>query len=223
MKQIFFLAIIFSLTNCNAQMKQDAFPLPNDETLAYIEEQNLEQHSSAVFASGCFWCVEPIFESVEGVVEAVSGYAGGHTDYINYELSNTGKTGHAEAVKVFYDNNKVSFAELVNVFFSSHDYTQVNGQGPDNGNQYRSIAFYENADEKQAILDRIAMVEKSTGLTVATEVQELNRFFVAEDYHQNFKVRNENHPYIKNVSNPRFQKFKKQYEQLQQNDLQNEK
>lgn len=223
MKQIFFLAIIFSLTNCNAQMNQDAFPLPNDETLAYIEEQNLEQHSSAVFASGCFWCVEPIFESVEGVVEAVSGYAGGHTDYINYELSNTGKTGHAEAVKVFYDSNKVSFAELVNVFFSSHDYTQVNGQGPDNGNQYRSIAFYENADEKQAILDRIAMVEKSTGLTVATEVQELNRFFVAEDYHQNFKVRNENHPYIKNVSNPRFQKFKKQYEQLQQNDLQNEK
>ena len=215
MKQFLFLAIIFTLTNCNAQMNKDAYPLPNEETLAYIEEKNLEQYSSAVFASGCFWCVEPIFESVDGVVEAVSGYAGGHTDYINYDLSNTGKTGHAEAVKVFYNSEKVDFAELVKVFFSSHDYTQVNGQGPDNGPQYRSIAFYEDESEHQAILDRISRVEKTTGLTVATEVQELDRFFVAEDYHQNFKARNENHPYIKNVSNPRFKKFKKQYEQLQ--------
>lgn len=214
MKSILYIACLFLLTNCHAQMNKDAYPLHNEETLAYIKEQNLEKYSFAVFASGCFWCVEPIFESVDGVVEAISGYSGGHTDYINYELSNTGKTGHAEAVKVYYDSTKVDFKELVNVFFTSHDYTQVNGQGPDSGPQYRSIAFYKTDEQKKIIEQKINEIEAKTGLQVVTEIKQFDRFFVAEDYHQNFKARNQNHPYIQGVSNPRFQKFKKKYEEL---------
>ena len=212
MRILMLFPILFFITNCNGQMNEDSYELKNEETLAYIKEEKLEQHSIAVFASGCFWCVEAIFESVDGVVEAVSGYAGGHTDYINYDLSNNGNTGHAEAVKVYYDNSKIDFKELVNVYFSSHDYTQVNGQGPDIGPQYRSIAFYSTNEEKSVIENRIDKIEETTDLKVATEVEELDRFFVAEDYHQNFKERNENHPYIKNVSNPRLERFKKEYE-----------
>ena len=216
MKGLGLIVLLFLFTNCNGQMKKGNQELKNEKTVQYIKDNQLEQYDSAVFASGCFWCVEPIFESVDGVVEAISGYAGGHTDFVNYELSNTGKTGHAEAVKVYYDADKVDFAELVKVYFSSHDYTQKNGQGPDRGSQYRSIAFYKTPEQKQVITDRVKAIEKQTGLTVETEVQEFDRFFVAEDYHQNFKENNENHPYIRNVSNPRFKKFEKEYEKVKE-------
>ena len=102
----------------------------------------------AYFASGCFWCVEAVYESVKGVSEVINGYAGGHTKNPTYHASNTGRTGHAEAVEVIYDPTVVSFSTLVDVYFGSQNATQVNGQGPDRGSQYRSIIFYQNEDSK---------------------------------------------------------------------------
>ena len=108
----------------------------------------------AYFASGCFWCVEAVYESVNGVSEVINGYAGGHTENPTYQASNTGRTGHAEAVEVIYDPTIVSFQTLVDVYFGSQNMTQVNGQGPDRGSQYRSIIFYQNDDQKTIIVQK---------------------------------------------------------------------
>ena len=116
-----------------------------------VKKEDLSSYSTAYFASGCFWCVEAVFESVKGVAEAESGYAGGHTPNPTYKSIGTGTTGHAETVKVYYDPEQVSFEELLVVFFGSHDPTTVNGQKPDFGTQYRSIAFYQNEEEKGQI------------------------------------------------------------------------
>jgi len=105
---------------------------------------NLDSLEKAYFASGCFWCVEAVYESVKGVEESISGYSGGHTENPTYQSSNTGRTGHAEAVEIYYDPAVVSFATLVDVYFGSQNVTQVNGQGPDRGSQYRSIIFYQS-------------------------------------------------------------------------------
>ena len=174
-----------------------------------------EEIKVAYFASGCFWCVEAIFESVIGVKEAVSGYAGGHTLSPTYQTIGTGKTGHAETVAVYYDPKKVSFSTLLSVFFGSHDPTTVNGQHPDYGTQYRSIAFYTSDVEKQAIIKTIANLnkEKYQG-NIATEVTQLIHFYKAEAYHQDFEKRNPNQEYVRAVSIPRLQKFKRKFPKL---------
>ena len=138
----------FSSANKKEKTPLQAMYLPQDE------------YKIAYFASGCFWCVEAIFESVEGVEEAISGYAGGNTLNPTYEKIGTGKTGHAESVAVYYNPKKVSFNTLVTVFFGSHNPTTVNGQHPDYGTQYRSIAFYQNANEKKTIETQIAKLNK---------------------------------------------------------------
>ena len=166
----------------------------------------------AYFASGCFWCVEAIFESVEGVNEAVSGYAGGHTSNPTYQKIGTGTTGHAETVAVYYNPKKVSFATLVKVFFGSHDPTTVNGQHPDYGTQYRSIAFYRNASEKKIIDDYIKKLNTEVYKgKIATEVTKFTKFYEAEAYNQNYERLNPNNPYVRNVSIPRLNRFKKKF------------
>mgnify|MGYP003689731193 CR=1 FL=1 len=169
----------------------------------------------AYFASGCFWCVEAIFESVEGVAEAVSGYAGGFTNNPTYQSIGTGRTGHAEAVAVYYNPKKVSFKTLTEVFFGSHDPTTKNGQHPDYGTQYRSIAFYTNNSEKEIIKKFIENLNDSYYKgKIVTEVTELTRFYQAEEYHQNYEKLNPNNPYVQNVSIPRLNRFKKKFPQL---------
>jgi len=169
----------------------------------------------AYFASGCFWCVEAIFESLQGVEEAVSGYAGGHTENPTYEQTNTGRTGHAETVEVRYDPEQIEFPALVEVFFGSHDPTQANGQGPDIGSQYRSIAFYRNEREKRVIEQAIERLNRTRyDGSIVTEVRELDAFWKAEPYHQNFKARHPNHPYIRAVSKPRLERFKAHFSEL---------
>ena len=168
----------------------------------------------AYFASGCFWCVEAVFESVIGVEEAVSGYAGGFTDNPTYKSIGSGKTGHAEAVAVYYNPNKVSFETLVTVFFGSHDPTTVNGQKPDYGTQYRSIAFYKTDIQKQVIDAAIAELGKTYTKEIATEVTEFTKFYEAEEYHQDFEKRNPNQGYVKAVSIPRLNRFKKKFPKL---------
>ncbi len=167
----------------------------------------------AVFAEGCFWCSEHIFEAVVGVDSAVSGYSGGHMVNPTYREVGGEQTGHAEAVMVYYDPQKVGFEELVQVFFSSHDPTTPDQQGPDRGSSYRSVAFYQTEAEKEAIETAIQAVNQSKRFKnkVVTEVTPLEKFYRAEEYHQDYIHLNPDNPYVQNVSIPRFELFKKTY------------
>lgn len=185
--------------------------IANAEPVSVSAENGMEK---AYFASGCFWCVEAIYESVEGVDEAISGYAGGHTKNPTYEESNTGKTGHAEAVEVIYDPEVVSFKTLVEVYFGSQDPTHVNGQGPDRGSQYRSIIFYQNAEQKKIIEEVKAKVAQNYNEPIAAEILPFQKFWLAEDYHQNYEKKNPRNPYIQKVSIPRLNRFKEKFPEI---------
>lgn len=168
----------------------------------------------AYFASGCFWCVEAVYESVRGVEEVYAGYSGGHTENPTYEESNTGRTGHAEAVEVIYDPEVVSFASLIDVYFGSQNITQKNGQGPDIGSQYRSIIFYQNEEEKRTVQAKHDEMAEKIGEKPAAEILPFQKFWMAEDYHQDYKKRNPGNPYIRSVSDPRLKKFKAKFPEL---------
>ena len=172
--------------------------------------QELQQYETAYFASGCFWCVEAIFESVKGVKEAVSGYAGGPEVNPTYEQVAYGRTGHAESVEVFYNPEEISYFQLVQVFFGSHDPTSLNRQGPDRGPQYRSVAFYKNEDEKKIIEAYIQALNDSQvyDQPIVTQVVAFETFYKAEEYHQDYEKKNPNNGYIQNVSIPRLNRFK---------------
>jgi len=187
---------------------------------SFIEKNETVQYESnkeikvAYFASGCFWCVEAVFESLHGVEEAVSGYAGGHTNNPTYQSTGSGKTGHAETVAVYYNPKKISFKTLVTVYFGSHNPTTVNGQKPDFGSQYRSIAFYKTDLQRKIIINAITELTKIYNNKIATEVTKFTKFYIAEDYHQNFERRNPNHPYVRSVSIPRLNNFKSKFPEL---------
>ncbi len=210
----FFLAIGCSQASKSNNNDQPDHNSTSAELLA--QDQGLEK---AYFASGCFWCVEAVYESVKGVEESISGYAGGHTKNPTYELSNTGKTGHAEAVEIIYDPEVVSFSTLVDVYFGSQNVTQVNGQGPDIGSQYRSIIFYQNDAQKKIIDEKIAELNaKLSPKKVAAEVMPFEKFWVGEDYHQNYERLHPNQGYIRSVSIPRLNKFKAKFPELLKDD-----
>lgn len=202
---------------CNLSSCQS--PAKNPKQKAVINAKPIELPiengiARAYFASGCFWCVEAIYESVAGVQESICGYAGGHTKNPTYELSNTGRSGHAEAVEVYYDPKQVSFSALVDVYFGSQNVSQVNGQGPDKGSQYRSIVFYQNETQKSIILQKIAEIEKTQNIKVASEVYPFQKFWKAENYHQNYERLHPNNSYVRNVSIPRLKRFKAKFPQL---------
>lgn len=207
------LPILFcKLSSCQSQKtnsKQQA--VINAKAIEVPLENGI---AKAYFASGCFWCVEAIYESVYGVKEAISGYAGGFTDNPTYELSNTGRTGHAEAVEVYYDPKLISFSSLLDVYFGSQNVAQVNGQGPDRGSQYRSIIFYQNETQKTLILYKISEIEKTQNTKVAAEVYPFQKFWKAEAYHQNYERLHPNNPYVRNVSIPRLKRFKTKFPHL---------
>ncbi|MCL4163201.1 UNVERIFIED_CONTAM: hypothetical protein GTU68_027693, partial [Idotea baltica] len=159
-----------------------------DEVLQQKKEKSIEGLSTAYFASGCFWCVEAVFESVKGVEEAVSGYAGGHTDDPTYRSIGAGTTGHSESVAVYYNPAVVSFETLVKVYYGSHNPTTIEGQAPDYGSQYRSILFYQN-DEEKAIAEaakKSIAVSGEYDKPIVTEITELEKFYPAEEYHQDY-------------------------------------
>ncbi|MDZ4725543.1 MAG: peptide-methionine (S)-S-oxide reductase MsrA [Leptospira sp.] len=167
----------------------------------------------AAFAEGCFWCSEHIFESVLGVEEVISGYAGGHTADPTYDSVNTETTGHAETVYVIYDPKIISYKELCRVFFDSHDPTTLDRQGPDSGNSYRSILFYLTEEEKNIAYEikRNYESEKRFPSPIVTEIKKLEAFYQAESYHQDFIKKNPNQSYVVNVSIPRYQLFRQTY------------
>lgn len=210
-----FLSTFLSVSCQNTPDKNKTEELEKQATVKAVQVPSENGLSKAYFASGCFWCVEAIYESVYGVKEAVSGYSGGHTKNPTYESSNTETTGHAEAVEVIYDPKKVSFSSLVDVYFGSQNSTQVNGQGPDKGSQYRSILFYQNEEQKQIIEEKINSLNKQLGdEEVAAEVYPFEKFWEAEGYHQNYEKNNPSNPYIQNVSIPRLNRFKEKFPEL---------
>jgi peptide-methionine (S)-S-oxide reductase len=167
----------------------------------------------ATFAEGCFWHTEIVFQSLEGVRDAVSGYCGGTDTNPDYEKVSDGNTGHAESVNVYYDPSKISFETLVKAFFASHDPTELNRQGNDEGTQYRSIAFYRNDAEKkiiQAEMKRVADSKKYSG-TIVTEVKPFVKFYEAEDYHQEYISNHPNEAYVRNVSIRDYERFRKEF------------
>ena len=170
----------------------------------------------ATFASGCFWCVEAVYESVKGVSEAVSGYSGGKTKNPSYEQVGSGRTGHAEAVQVYYDPGAVTFEQLVAVYFGSQNPTQVNGQGPDHGSAYRSIIFYRNEEERKIAEGAKAALAASGKYNspIAAEILPFTKFWRAEAYHQNYERKHPTHPYIRAVSIPRLNRFKAKFPEL---------
>lgn len=211
---IYAFATIISLSMCSTPKENK--PVETENKTEQQKEVDLEGKTSSVFASGCFWCVEAVFESVEGVEEAVSGYAGGKASTANYQMVSSGRTNHAEAVEVFYDPEVVSYETLLEVFFGSQDPTTLNQQGPDRGTQYRSTIFYKNDIEKKAAEDYIAKLttEQVFDAPITTTLEPLVEFFNAEDYHQNYEARNPNQSYVKNVSIPRLNKFKAKFPHL---------
>lgn len=179
-----------------------------------------QKHATAYFSGGCFWCVEAVYQSVKGVSEAISGYAGGTSLNPTYEKVGRGLTDHAETVEVHYDPSVISFAELVKVFFGSHDPTTLNRQGPDTGTQYRSIAFYSTLEEKK-IIEAYMEQLVNDGVydkPIVTEVQPIGIFYKAEEYHQDYESNNPFNPYIINVSKPRFNRFKQNYSEYLKSD-----
>jgi methionine-S-sulfoxide reductase len=166
-------------------------------------------YDTLTVGAGCFWCVEAPFEHLHGVTDVQAGYAGGTVANPSYELVCTGTTGHAEAVRVVYDTNRVSYATLLEVFFGVHDPTQLNRQGADFGTQYRSVIFYRNESERLLASKIIEELDASGAFSdkIVTKLEPMGPFYAAENYHQDYFVNNAEAPYCKFVIQPKMDKF----------------
>lgn len=184
------------------------------KTEKHLSAKQLSKYSQATFSAGCFWHEEAMFESIKGVKEAISGYAGGSTLNPTYESIETGNTGHAETVNVYYDSTVINYQTLLKIFFAGQNPTQVNGQGPDRGTQYRTIAFYRNNTEKKMIEDYIKSIQPGYNQPIAAQVVPFTKFWTAEEYHQNYIDKNPSGGYVQMVSIPEIKKLQKQYPQL---------
>jgi peptide-methionine (S)-S-oxide reductase len=171
----------------------------------------LEKKEVATLAAGCFWCVEAIFQQLEGVIDVKSGYAGGKIKNPTYKQVCEGDTGHAEVIQIVYDSNKITFKQLLEVFFKTHDPTTLNRQGADEGTQYRSSIFYHSSEQKE-IADKIIKELDTSGAysnKIVTLLEPITDFYVAEDYHQNYFNQNGHNPYCNMVVKPKVDKFMK--------------
>lgn len=207
---------LLTTLSCQTQSKptQETSTLETKVENVQIEKKKRgDKTATAAFAEGCFWCGEHIFESIPGIDSVISGYAGGFTLNPTYEEVGGEKTGHAETVMIYYDPDQISFSELVNIFFSSHDPTTFERQGPDAGNSYRSVAFYQTDEEKKIIEKFIAdlSAKKIYKNKIVTEVKKLDKFYRAEEYHQNYIEHHPENPYVQSVSIPRYEAFIKNY------------
>lgn len=197
-------AIVLAFSACAQRSKKIPVPMVKD----------LSRYSVATFAAGCFWHEEALFESIKGVQDAISGYAGGSAKNPTYESIETGNTGHAETVNVYYDSSVVSYETLLKVYFAGQNPIQVNGQGPDLGTQYRSIAFYRTNGEKQMIENYMKGLQPKYKQPIAAQVMPFTKFWEAEGYHQNYIAINPNQGYVQSVSIPEIIEVQKAYPQL---------
>lgn len=179
-----------------------------DKTMPQEDSDDLKV---ATFGAGCFWCVEAVFEQLEGVGKVESGYSGGHVDNPTYKQICTGNTGHAEVCQIHYDPEKISFEELLEVFWKSHDPTTKNRQGADVGSQYRSVIFYHDEDQKKLAEEYLKKLDdaKAFPKAIVTEIEELGKFYVAEDYHQEYFSNNPYKGYCQAVIRPKVDKIRK--------------
>ncbi len=212
MKSLFILFFVAAMTTGFVSCGQKSAQKNNTNQ----SKEDLSKYSKAAFAAGCFWHEEALFESIKGVKEAISGYAGGTAKDPTYEMVETGNTGHAESVMVYYDPAVVSYSTLLKVYFAGQDPTATNGQAPDFGSQYRSIAFYTNNSEKQQIESYIQQLNASGKYKapIAVHVMPLTKFWPAENYHQNYIAKHPYSRYVQNVSIPEIKQFQKEYPQL---------
>lgn len=166
---------------------------------------------TATFGNGCFWCTEAIFQNLDGVLKVTSGYSGGHVDNPTYKEVCEGTTGHAEAIQIVYDPSKITFDELLNAFWQSHDPTTLNRQGNDVGPQYRSVIFFHDAEQKEKSEKYKAELEKNKVFDnpIVTEISPFSKFYVAENYHQDYYNNNGSQPYCYYVIKPKLEKFNK--------------
>ncbi len=198
-----------SCTRSTADPAKVPGPAPAPEGVEVLNEDGQAQ---AVFAGGCFWCTEAVFEKVKGVDTVVSGYAGGAATDANYQLVSAGATDHAEAIQINYDPEAVTYSELLRVFFTvAHDPTQLNKQGPDHGKQYRSAVFYLNESQKTAAADYIHQLDESGAFEskIVTTLEPLDMFHPAEKYHQDYVKLNPGQPYVVFNALPKVEKLEK--------------
>ncbi|MEG1239034.1 MAG: peptide-methionine (S)-S-oxide reductase MsrA [Flavobacterium sp.] len=184
-----------------------------DKTIAEKQSVSSGKTETATFAAGCFWCVEEQFKQLEGVVSVTSGYTGGTTENPTYEEVSAGNTNHAEACNIVFDPAVISYKELLEAFFVTHDPTQLNRQGNDVGTQYRSAVFYHNQEQKQITefyIDQLNK-EKAYDKPVVTQVAPFKKFYKAEDYHQNYYENNPDQAYCRLVVKPKVDKFRKAF------------
>ena len=202
------LLSILSILTLSCQSK------PNNVEKFEPNTMNIENGKEiAIFAGGCFWCTEAVFLELNGVENVKPGYLGGKTTDPTYEDICTGTTGHAEAIKIIFDPNKISFGELLEVFFATHDPTTINQQGADRGTQYRSEVFCVNAKQKEVALAYIKQLNEANtyGKVVVTKVSEASTFYLAEDYHLNYYNQNKNKSYCSYVITPKIDKVRKEF------------
>ena len=199
---------MFAFLSCNLkaeETKENSKIIMNTELIKGLE--------LATFGNGCFWCTEAIFEQLEGVSKVESGYAGGTVKNPSYKAVSTGSTGYAEVIRLSYDPKIITYRELLDVFFSTHDPTTLNRQGADVGTQYRSAIFYHNDEQKAEAEKMIADLEneKIYDSKIVTEITPINNYYVAENYHQDYYNNNKNQGYCRMVINPKLEKFTKKY------------
>ena len=177
------------------------------------EHEQDDGRETATLAGGCFWCLEAVFEQVRGVESVVSGYSGGHTANPTYEMVCGGRTGHAEVVQITFDPAVVSYRELLGLFFTMHDPTTLNRQGPDSGTQYRSAVYYHSAEQKAVAEETIEELTASAvwPAPIVTEVTPIDVFYPAEEYHQEYYRRNLGQPYCQVIIAPKVAKLRKEY------------
>ena len=176
-----------------------------------MQATDTQQLETATLANGCFWCTEAIFQQLDGVIKVTSGYSGGHVVNPTYEQVCAKNTGHAEALNIVYDKSKITFDELLEVFWQTHDPTTLNKQGNDVGPQYRSAVFYHNEEQKEKAEKYKAELDKSGAWDkpIVTEISPFKNFYPAEDYHQNYFKNNGSAPYCYYVIRPKVEKFQK--------------
>ena len=198
------------LFSCQLQGNKTETPIVEVAT----ESIDFQKLDTATFAGGCFWCVEASFEQIAGVAEAVSGYSGGEKSTADYRLVSYGNTKHAEAVQVYFDPEVISYETLLDIFFTAHDPTQLNRQGPDVGPQYRSEIFYHNEEQRKLAEKKIEEIQSDFDKRIVTEISELQAFYIAEDYHQDYERKHPNNSYIRNVSKPKIDKVAKKFKSI---------
>jgi peptide-methionine (S)-S-oxide reductase len=202
-----FISLLSVLVTLSCQSK--------DKTIIQNTKMELQKNEEvATFAGGCFWCTEAVFLELKGVKSVVSGYIGGTNENPTYEEVSSGYSGHAEAIQIVFDKTQISYGELLEIFFATHDPTTLNRQGADKGTQYRSEVFYHNENQKKLTQDYIALMtaEKTFANPIVTKVSAATKFYNAENYHQNYYNQNKNQSYCTYVITPKIDKLRSKFQ-----------